>query len=386
MTQPADVKRRAHEVQDYVVAFRRDLHMNPEPSLQEFRTTDKIAEALDEMGVTYRRLDPTGLIAEVKGKGPGKTVALRADIDALSIAEKHESEFKSQNDGFMHACGHDSHAAMLVGAVKVINDIKDDFNGTVRFIFQPAEEVAKGATKVIEQGGLDGVDAIFGVHITTMEPAGRISSTPGPGFASADQFSVVLKGKACHGAQPHTGTDATVCAAALIMNLQTIVSREINPSQPLVVTIGSIASGSRFNIISGEAVLTGTVRSFDRDVHAAIPEIFERIVKGTAATFRCEAEVEYNVMTEVLVNDEPSRQLCITAAKKIQTEDLIGEQPRTMGGEDFAEYLVEKPGAFFRIGGGGDFPLHSDHMFLDESSFETGVAFHVQVALDYLAQ
>ena len=183
----------AHEVQDKVVAFRRDLHQNPEASLQEFRTTKKIAEALDALGVEYRLLDPTGVIAEIHGtKGEGKTVALRGDIDALSIQEKTDLPFKSCVPGMMHACGHDTHASMLLGSVMVLNQLKDQFAGTVRFIFQPAEEVGKGAALAIEQGCLEGVDGIFGVHIGVMKKCGLITSSAGPHHAATDRFVATI--------------------------------------------------------------------------------------------------------------------------------------------------------------------------------------------------
>ncbi len=380
-----DIKKMAHEVQDKVVAFRRDLHRNPEPSLHEFRTTKQIAAALDELGVEYRLLDPTGVIAEIHGtKGPGKTIALRGDIDALSIQEKTDLPFKSQVDGMMHACGHDTHASMLLGSVMVLNQLKDQFAGTVRFIFQPAEEVGKGAALAIKQGCLEGVDGIYGVHIGAMKKCGLITSSAGPHHASTDRFVIKIKGKACHGAGPHMGMDATVCGAALVMNLQTIVSREVAPTEPLVVTVGSFHSGTRFNIVSGEAELEGTVRSFNRELHAAIPGIMTRIAEETAKAYRCEAEVIYEVITDVMINDADMVEKGLASARKVT--DFVEYDQRGMGGEDFAEYTKYVPGAFFSLGAGGTYPGHSDHYFIEEEAFETGVAFYVQAALDFLAE
>ncbi len=379
-----NIKQMAHEVQEKVVAFRHDLHKHPEASLQEFRTTKQIAAALDQLGVSYRLLDPTGLVAEIKGGKPGKTVALRADIDALSIQEKTDCEFKSINDGMMHACGHDTHASMLLGAVTVINQLKDQISGNVRFIFQPAEEVAKGAKLAVAQGAIEGADAIFGIHVSVMTPVGRLQSCPGPICAATDIYKVTIKGKACHGAAPHTGMDATVCGAAMVMNLQTMVSREFSPMEPLVVTVGSFHSGSRFNIVSGEAVLEGTIRSFNPELHAQIPGVLKRICEKTAETYRCEAVVEYEAITEVTVNDPAMFELGMEAARKVSGDVMQCE--KATGGEDFSEYTKVIPGAFFRLGCGGNWPGHSDHYEVDESSFETGVAFHVQVALDFLAK
>jgi len=381
-----DIRKMAHEVQPVVVDFRHDLHQHPEASLQEFRTTDQIAKALDELGVSYRRLDPTGIIAEIHGKGPGRTVALRGDIDALSIPEKSDVPFKSVNEGLMHACGHDTHASMLLGSVMVINQLKDTFNGTVRFIFQPAEEVGKGALLVIDQGGLEGVDGIFGIHIGVQTPVGVVGCVHNASHAATDQFKIKITGKVCHGAHPQKGMDATVCGAATVMNLQTMVSREFAPTDPLVVTVGSFHSGTRFNIVSGYAELEGTIRSFSREVHEQIPVVLERIAKKTAETFRCEAEVEYEALTEVLVNDEAMMQLGMAAARKITDPALVLDMDPAMGGEDFAYYTRHVPGAFYRLGGGGEYPGHSDHFFVEEEAFEVGVALYAQVALDFLAQ
>lgn len=379
-----DVRKLAHEVQDFVVDFRRDLHMYPEASMQEFRTTEKICEALEAMGVSHRKLEPTGVIAEVHGKAGGKIVALRADIDALSIQEQTSLPFKSKNDGFMHACGHDTHGSMLLGAVKVLNSIKDQFTGTVRFIFQPGEEVAQGATAAIKQGAMEDVSRIFGLHISAQKPVGQISYVTGPAYAAAAQYSIKIKGEACHGAQPHTGMDATVCAAALVMNLQTIVSRETAPGEALVVTVGTLNSGVRWNIISGEAELTGTIRTFSQDMHKKMPEILTRMIENTCAAYRCKGELVYNTITSVLSNDEACMAEAVESAKKIQDADKIVVGKKTMGGEDFAEYVQLAPGSFFGLGVGGEWPIHSDHFEIDESAFEVGVALLTQCALDTL--
>lgn len=380
-----DFRAKSVEVADKVIAFRRDLHMYPEASMQEFRTTDKIAEQMDALGISYRRLEPTGLIAEIKGGKPGKTIALRADIDALSITEKTDVEFKSRNDGFMHACGHDTHAAMLLGAAIILNEIKDELSGNVRLIFQPAEEIAAGAKLVIKQGGLEGVDMIYGQHIGGGVPKGVISYVPGAATSAADMFRIKVTGKSGHGATPETAVDATVAAAAIVMNLQTMVSRELSPTQPVVVTVGCLKSGSRFNIISGEAVMEGTCRCYDVDVHHSLPGIMERIAKDTAAAFRCEAELEYNMMTEVLVNNEEALKLVVDCAYKVADDPkLVVKSTPIMGAEDFADYTVKAPAAFCFIGGGSKEPNHNDHIKFDEDSFRTGVAMLSQVAYDYL--
>lgn len=380
-----DFRAMSKEVAPEVIELRHDFHQHPEASMAEFRTTDRIAEELDKMGIPYRRFDPTGLIATIQGGQPGKTVALRADIDALSITETADVPFKSQNEGFMHACGHDTHAAMLLGAAMILNKIKDQLKGTVKLLFQPAEEVASGAKLAIAQGALEGVDMIFGIHIAGQVPAGVVAICPGSSCSAADIFKIKIIGSAGHGAQPEATRDATVAAAALVMNLQTIVSRELPPTQPVVVTVGKLVSGSRFNIVSGEAYMEGTCRSFDPELHHKLPGIMERIAKETAATFRCEAEVEYHMMTEPLVNDPEALELVKQATAKIvdKPEMLVISKPQ-MGAEDFAEYSVHTQAAFAMVGGGSKEPNHSDHIVFDEDSFRTGVALHCQVAYDYL--
>ncbi|WP_105203811.1 M20 family metallopeptidase [Neobittarella massiliensis] len=382
-----DIRNRARELQDYVVTFRRDIHQHPEASLQEFRTTDRICEELDKLGISYRRTEPTGVIAEIQGgKGPGKCVALRGDIDALSLTEHTDLPFKSINDGFMHACGHDTHGAMLLGAARLLSEIRDQYSGTVRLLFQPAEEVCEGAKLMIEQGAMQDVDYAYGIHIIAQQPVGKIMGRAGATHAATDQYKITIKGKVCHGAAPHTGIDATVAAGSLIMNLQTMVSREFSPMEPLVVTIGQMHSGSRFNIVSGEAVLEGTIRSFNRDIHQQLPGVVERIAKMTAAAFRCEAEVQYDMITDVLICDQEATDLGLAAARKITDADMVADFEPQMGGEDFSEYTSYTKAGFFSLGGGGEWPQHSDRFTIDESAFETGVALYAQLALDALAQ
>ena len=354
-----NIKELANKVQPEVVAFRRELHRRPEESFKEFETTNKIAAKLDGLGIPYRRLEPTGLLAELKGGKPGRTIVLRADIDALSVDEKTGLEFASEVPGMMHACGHDTHAAMLVGAAAVLDQVKEELCGTVRLLFQPAEEIAKGAKRVIEQGVLDGADMIFGIHILSQVPAGTIALRSG----------------------------ASASASAIVLNLQSIVSRELSPMLPVVVTVGKLVSGSRFNVVSGEAVMEGTVRCFDPDVHHRLPEIVSRVVKDTASAYRCEAEVTYEMLTEVLMNDPAATALVKAAAQKAAAApQMVVDAPQTMGAEDFADYTLLTTASFAMLGGGGTYPQHSDHFVIEEGAFPTGVALYAQVAADFLAQ
>ena len=380
----ADIKALAHEVFPYVVEMRRDFHRNPEPSFEEFRTTDRIAEELDKMGIPYRRFEPSGLVGDIVGGKPGKCIFLRADIDALSVKEESGVEFASEREGFMHACGHDTHAAMLLGAAKVLNSIKDELCGTVKVLFQPAEELAMGAKHIISQGAIEGADAGFGMHIFAQQPVGQLGITSGVIHPAADYYKLDVHGVTSHGALPDEGVDATVAAAAIVMNLQTISSREFSPLEPVVVTVGTLHSGQRFNVISNHAELEGTVRLFNEELHQKIPGMMARIAENTAAAFRCTAELDYQFKSDMLVNDEAMTELARGAALKVAGEEHIAPIRRSMGGEDFSAYTHIVPCAFVALGGGGEAPQHSEKFCIDESAFETGVAMYAQVAVDFL--
>ena len=380
----ADIKALAHEVFPYVVEMRRDFHRNPEPSFEEFRTTDRIAEEMDKMGIPYRRFEPSGLVGDIVGGKPGKCIFLRADIDALSVKEESGVEFASEREGFMHACGHDTHAAMLLGAAKVLNSIKDELCGTVKVLFQPAEELAMGAKHIIAQGAIEGADAGFGMHIFAQQPVGQLGITSGVIHPAADYYKLDVHGVTSHGALPDEGVDATVAAAAIVMNLQTISSREFSPLEPVVVTVGTLHSGQRFNVISNHAELEGTVRLFNEELHQKIPGMMARIAENTAAAFRCTAELDYQFKSDMLVNDEAMTELARGAALKVAGEEHIAPIRRSMGGEDFSAYTHIVPCAFVALGGGGEAPQHSEKFCIDESAFETGVAMYAQVAVDFL--
>ena len=380
----ADIKALAHEVFPYVVEMRRDFHRNPEPSFEEFRTTDRIAEELDKMGIPYRRFEPSGLVGDIVGGKPGKCIFLRADIDALSVKEESGVEFASEREGFMHACGHDTHAAMLLGAAKVLNSIRDELCGSVKVLFQPAEELAMGAKHIIAQGAIEGADAGFGMHIFAQMPVGQLGITSGVIHPAADYYKLDVHGVTSHGALPDEGVDATVAAAAIVMNLQTISSREFSPLEPVVVTVGTLHSGQRFNVISNHAELEGTVRLFNEELHQKIPGMMARIAENTAAAFRCTAELDYQFKSDMLVNDEAMTELARDAALKVAGEEHIAPIRRSMGGEDFSAYTHIVPCAFVALGGGGEAPQHSEKFCIDESAFETGVAMYAQVAVDFL--
>ena len=253
----------------------------------------------------------------------------------------------------------------------------------MRLIFQPGEEVGKGAKAVIEQGGMEGVDMVFGMHNMPSLPAGTVAGSVGPVFSAADYFKITIQGKAGHGATPEDAIDATVAASALVMNLQPLVSREISSLESLVITVGQLHSGTRFNIISGEAVLEGTVRSFDPTIHDMVPVAMERVVEGIARAYRVEAKLEYDKVAKACVNEEGFTDLCLKSAGKVAQ---VAAEGRQMIAEDFSEYMQLCPGAFFLYGSGCEYPLHSDHFAGDEQALITACAMYAQVAVDALSQ
>lgn len=386
-----NVKELAHSVRDYVIEYRHELHMHPELSMQEFETTDRICRELDKMGVSYRRMNPTGVLAEIKGgKGEGKTVLLRGDIDALPVQEETGLEFSSIYPGKMHACGHDTHNAMLMGAIKCFNEIKDEFAGTVKFIFQPSEETGEGAQAMIKDGCLEGVDYMFGTHISSDLDVGKVSACPGPMHASAFWFKIKITGVSSHGADPYNGRDAAVAGSAVVMALQDMVAREYSPMDPMVVTVGDIHAPGRFNIIPGEYRMEGTIRTFSREINATLEDTLNRIAKGVASAYRCTADVELIEVAEVNINDEEAYRFGRAAAAKVVGEENVVLAKPTMGGEDFAYYTPHVKANFFSLGAklpdkdGKVWSHHNGHVLFDESSFEYGVALYVQVALDAL--
>lgn len=374
---------KAKALEEYMVTMRRHFHQHPEKSMEERETTAFIMARLNEMGIPHRKLNPSGVVAEIPGGRPGKTVALRADMDALTIQEETGLPFASKAEGLMHACGHDLHMAGLLGAARLLWQERQSLGGNVRLIFQPGEEVGKGAKAVIEQGGMEGVDMVFGMHNMPSLPAGTVAGSKGPVFSAADYFKITIQGKAGHGATPEDAIDATVAASALVMNLQPLVSREISSLESLVITVGQLHSGTRFNIISGEAVLEGTVRSFDPTIHDMVPVAMERVVEGIARAYRVEAKLEYDKVAKACVNEEGFTELCLRSAGKVAQ---VAPEGRQMIAEDFSEYMQLCPGAFFLYGSGCEYPLHSDHFAGDEQALITACAMYAQVAADALSQ
>ncbi|MBF2471619.1 amidohydrolase [Listeria welshimeri] len=378
--------------EEEMIAFRRDLHMHPELQWQEFRTTDQVAKELDKLGIPYRRTNPTGLIADLKGGKPGKTVALRADMDALPVKELNQDlSYKSTENGKMHACGHDSHTSMLLTAAKALVEVKDELAGTVRFIFQPSEENAEGAKEMVAQGAMEGVDHVFGIHIWSQTPSGKISCVVGSSFASADIIEIDFKGQGGHGAMPHDTIDAAIIASSFVMNLQAIVSRETNPLDPVVVTIGKMEVGTRFNVIAENAHLEGTLRCFNNTTRAKVAKSIEQYAKKTAAIYGGTAEMIYKQGTQPVINDEKSALLVQKTITESFGEDALYFEPPTTGGEDFSYFQDEASGSFALVGSGNpakdtEWAHHHGRFNIDESAMKNGAELYAQFAYNYLNQ
>ena len=375
---------------DYQVEMRRYFHQHPEESGKEVKTAERIRAELDKLGVEWRPCGMgTGTLARISGKTPGRTIMLRGDIDALSVNEETGLPYASENEGVMHACGHDCHISMLLTAVHMVNDIKDQLKGTVVFAFQPAEEIGRGADSMIKEGALEGVDACFGMHVWSDFPAGTVAMRKGPMMASGDHFKIHVTGLSSHASQPHKGVDALVIGSAIVSNLQTIVSRELDPIDTAVVTVGKFTSGTRFNVIAGTADMEGTTRAFSPQVRNSFCERITRIAKTTAEAMRGTAEVEYNYLVPVTINDPHMIDVASGAVKKIFGEKGLLEAPQMMGGEDFAYYQEKIPGAMVLLGVrneelGAVWPQHHGCYRVDESVLVKGAALHVQTALDFL--
>lgn len=378
------------EYEDEMINFRRDLHKYPELSWEEVRTTNKIAAVLDKYDIQYRKTDPTGLIGEIRGTKPGKTVLLRADIDALPVQELNDLSYKSEFDGKMHACGHDSHASMLLYAIIALNEIKSSLTGTVRFVFQPAEEIAEGAMEMIKQGAAEGVDNVFGLHVWSLVPSGKISCNYGPAFASTDVIKVKFKGKGGHAAAPHLSVDTAIVASSFVENIQAVVSREIDPLQPVVVTIGRMNVGTRFNVIAENAILEGTVRTLDETVRDTVEQKIRLYAKSVAEMYGAEAEVSYFRGTDVVYNEENSVEFARDIIKETFGIDALIDIKPTMGGEDFSHYLsLGISGCIALLGCGNSekstcFSHHNGYFNIDENVMKSGSILYAYYACSYL--
>lgn len=382
-------------LQNDLVSMRRELHKIPELGLDLPKTRAYVIAKLDEYGIPYTLSEKdSSIIATLKGGKPGKTVALRADMDALPIQEETGVDYMSTHDGCMHACGHDAHTAMLLGTAKVLAAHKDELCGEVRFLFQTAEELAKGAPIIVENGGLDGVDAVFGTHIGSIIskdiPAGTFIVSPGPVMASFDRFVIKVKGVGCHGSTPEKGVDPVNIAAHIVTSLEAVSAREFNAFIPNVITIGRIAGGNQYNIIPGEVELEGTTRAFSEDVRQRLAKRIGEIAAATAEAFGGSVEFTMDWGASPVVNDAACAAFAAEAVRDIFGDKLItGVEYPNMGGEDFAVYLGKVPGAFMFLSSanptkGTDIAHHNSKFNVDEDVLWMGSAAFVAITEKFL--
>lgn len=348
-----DKKKKLYE--EEVIDFRRDLHMHPELSFKEYRTTEKIKDKLISLGIEIIDIGlETGVVGLLKGKEDGPTIALRGDIDALPIQELNDVPYKSKIDGVMHACGHDIHTATVMGAAIILSSIKDELRGNVMFVFQPAEEINKGAKLMVEKGLFTEVkaDLIFGLHNNPEIPWGKIAIKKGGLMAAVDTIRMRVKGKGGHGAIPNATRDPIVAASAMIMNLQTIVSRNVSPLDSAVISIGTFNSGTANNVISELVEMTGTVRSFLPETRQMLPKRIKEVLDYTAKAYMVDVELDYIFDLPAVFNSEELTKLAYDATKEIVGEEGIIDPIPSMGGEDFSIFTEKIPGFFFWLGVG----------------------------------
>ncbi len=386
-----NIRQEVKTIANEIINTRRDFHKYPELGFEEHRTSKIIAEKLTSFGLQVEtNIGKTGVVGTLNPNHVGKTIALRADMDALPIQETGDAEYVSQHDGVMHACGHDGHMAMLLGAAQILAEKKNELDGCVKFIFQPAEEGYGGAKYMIEDGVLNGVDEIYGAHLWNYQSSGTIGIKPGPVMAAADLFKITIKGIGGHGATPHGTVDAVVVASQIIQALQTIVSRNTNPLESTVVTIGQINGGYNFNVIADEVILKGTTRSYMEKNRQLIKTRMNEILDGLSATYNANIILDYEDGYPPTVNNEVCAEKLHHSAHKIVGNNA-GEPYLSMGGEDFSYFANEIPGCFFFIGSSPkdreplSTPHHCSHFDIDEDALLIGSSVFVQLIEDLLS-
>ena len=383
---------RIAEYQDEMTAWRRHIHKHPETAFEEHQTSDYVALRLHEFGIgVHRGLAGTGVVGTLKGgKGDGPAIGLRADMDALDIEEKNDIDYKSENPGKMHACGHDGHSTMLLGAAKYLSETKN-FAGTVHFIFQPAEENEGGGRVMIEEGLFEKfpVESVYGMHNMPGIPVGEFAIRPGPIMASFDIFEITLTGTGTHAALPQLGRDAVVAASQLVTALQTIASRTVSPFDAAVVSVTQIHTGDTWNVIPEEAVIRGTTRAFKEEIQTHMETEIRRIADGIAATFGVTAQVHYERRYPPTINDAAETDLTAGIAREIAGNDMVSlDKDPMMGAEDFAFMLNEKPGAYMWIGNGprdGGCMLHNPHYDFNDEVLPFGASYWAKLVETRLA-
>jgi amidohydrolase len=388
------IKSISKRIHPKLVKLRRELHQYPELGFSEFKTSKRVAQELRKLRLQVKTgIARTGVVGFLNVKKKGKTVALRADMDALPIQEQTNFPYKSKNKGLMHACGHDAHMACVIGAATILSELKKELNGNVKFIFQPSEESPPGGAKpMIREGVLDNpkVSGVFGLHCDTAIPVGKIGVMQGPFMAQADSFDITIKGVSGHGARPHDGIDAVLVASQVIQALQTIASRKIDPVQPVVISVGKIEGGTKRNIICDRVLLQGTSRCLNKEVAKRIPRLLKEIVSGITKAAGASFELRYSPGYPVLINNPQATDMARGTIRRMFGKQAIFEINKPlMGAEDFAYYLEKVPGSFLRLGirnpkKGAIYPWHHPRFTVDEDAIMIGAALLAGTAIDFL--
>ena len=384
-----ELRARVEREKEWIIEMRRKLHRIPERGFAEFKTQKAVMDALDEMGVPYTT-ERTWVIGLIEGELPGETVGIRADMDALPVEEPEGCPFRSEHEGMMHACGHDAHTAMLLGAAKVLSGMREQLHGRVKLLFQPAEETEGGAEPMVAAGAMENphVDRVYGLHVMSRLETGVVETRPGTLNASTDGVKLVINGRGGHGAYPESGADAIVCAAQIITALQTLVSRNLSPLSSAVLSLGMIKGGTAGNIICDQVEIKGTLRTANSEIRAMMKKRIHEVAEGIALSMGCTAEVGITPGYAALVNDaQEAARIRRVAARLFGEENSVEKPEPSMGGEDFSFFGDCAPGAFFHIGctPRGHLPapaLHSKDFYLDEECLTIGTMMHVALALD----
>jgi amidohydrolase len=382
----------AEDTKEQVIAWRRHLHQNPELSFQEEKTSQFIFDTLQSFGnLEISRPTKTSVVARLIGPEPGKTLAIRADMDALPIQEENTFEFASQNPGVMHACGHDGHTAMLLGTAKILSGLKEHIKGEVRFLFQHAEELFPGgAEEMVEAGVMDGVDLVIGTHLWSPIEKGKVGVVYGSMMASPDTFWITVNGKGGHAALPHQTIDSIAVAAQVVTNLQHIVSRNTDPLDSLVISVTQFLGGTTHNVIPGSVKIWGTVRSFDPALRESIPAKMERVVKGITEAHEASYEFKYEFGYRPVINDNEVTTVIEETVREVFGEEALDMMRPNMGGEDFSAFMEKAPGCYFYVGAGNEekgitYPHHHELFTVDEDALEIGVKTFLHATFKFLA-
>ncbi|UOE76182.1 M20 family metallopeptidase [Parageobacillus thermoglucosidasius] len=388
-----EIKRLVDEVKEEVIAWRRHLHANPELSFQEEKTAQFVYETLQSFGnLEISRPTKTSVMARLIGPQPGRVVAIRADMDALPIQEENTFAFASKNPGVMHACGHDGHTAMLLGTAKILSQLRDQIKGEIRFLFQHAEELHPGgAEEMVQAGVMDGVDVVIGTHLWSPLERGKIGIVYGPMMAAPDRFFIRIHGKGGHAALPHQTIDAIAVGAQVVTNLQYIVSRNVDPLEPLVVSVTQFVAGTTHNVIPGSVEIQGTVRSFDETLRKSVPKLMERIIKGITEAHGATYEFEFEYGYRPVINNNEVTRVIEETVREVFGEEAVDHIKPNMGGEDFSAFQQKAPGSFFYVGAGNKekgivYPHHHPRFTIDEDVLEIGVRLFVHAAFKLLAE